>query len=58
MRSLPWLVKDEIDALVDTLNNSTLTEDKTIIMVSVAYLVTISVFVKIELWSEIGIMYY
>jgi len=57
MRSLPWLVKDEIDALVDTLNNSTLTEDKTIIMVSVAYLVTISVFVANKLRSEIGIMY-
>jgi hypothetical protein len=42
-----WLVKDEIDALVDTLSNPTLKVNKKIVMVSDTY------FVVIELQSEI-----
>jgi hypothetical protein len=41
-RSLSWVVKDEIDALLDTLSHTTLTVDKMIITVGVAYSVVLA----------------
>ena len=48
------MVKDEIDALVDTLKNLASKEDKMIIMVSVAYFVTIE---SISSQSSCGVKY-